>query len=202
MELVVISDPGTVANEAQIINRLFDAGLRRFHLRKPDWDIGRCTELLAQVNQSHHHAIASHQHHQLAKTFGMKYLHYTEKGRTKADKLKLSSQAHNDYTLSTSIHQLSDLSSLTVFDYVFYSPVFDSISKPGYHGTLPGGFCLDKNIPGPKVIALGGINESNLHQVNDMNFDGAAVLGAIWNHPQQAVSNFVKIKKATELFNS
>jgi thiamine-phosphate pyrophosphorylase len=202
MELIVISDPGAIANEAQIINRLFEAGLSRFHLRKPGWDIGQCIELLTQIDQSHHHAIACHQHHQLAKVFGMRYLHYPEKDRAKADKFKLNTQTGGGYILSTSVHQLADIPLLTAFEYVFYGPVFNSISKPGYQSILPAGFCLDKNPERPKVIALGGVNESNLDKVTDMNFDGVAVLGAIWSDPQQAVSNFIRLKKQSGNLNS
>ena len=194
MELIVISDPGIVTNEAFIINQLFEAGLSRFHLRKPGWNITRYIDLLTEVDQSHHQAIACHQYHQLARVFDMKYLHYTEKDRMKAGKRKLVAQDNEGYVLSTSVHELSGISPLTVFQYIFYSPVFNSISKPDYRSILPDGFCLDKSKRRPNVIALGGVNESNLDRVKDMNFDGAAVLGAVWNKPEQALSNFIKIK--------
>jgi thiamine-phosphate pyrophosphorylase len=48
------------------------------------------------------------------------------------------------------------------------------------------------------VIALGGVSESNLCRVKNMNFDGTAVLGAIWSKPEQALSNFIKIKTITD----
>ncbi len=202
MELMVISAPDVVANEANTINHLFEAGLQRFHLRKPGWDIGRCLHLLTKIDRSHHHTIVCHQHHQLAKAFGMDYLHYTEKDRVQSDQTKLNTLVNKGYRLSTSIHDVSVMPTLRCFEYVFLSPVFPSISKPGYQGTLPAGFCLDSNKLRPKVIALGGVDESNLELVKRMNFDGAAVLGAIWQDPQQAISNFINLKKVTEQLNS
>lgn len=201
MELIVISAPDAVTDEAQIINRLFGAGLQRFHLRKPGWDIGRYIDLITQIDRSRHHAIICHQHHQLAKVFGMDYLHYTENDRIKSDESNLSSLVNDGYRLSTSIHDVSATSSLNHFEYAFLSPVFNSISKPGYQSMLPAGFCLDRNKSGPKIIALGGVDASNLSLLKKMNFDGAAVLGAIWQDRKQAVSNFISIKKQTEQLN-
>ncbi|WP_121812213.1 thiamine phosphate synthase [Mucilaginibacter kameinonensis] len=202
MELIVISAPDVVANEAPIINRLFGAGLQRLHLRKPAWDIGRCIDLITQIDRAYHHAIVCHQHHQLIKIFEMDYLHYTENDRIKSDQSKLSSLVNDGYRLSTSIHDIGAIPGLQRFEYAFLSPVFSSISKPGYRSILPADFCLDKSMPSPKVFALGGIDESNLEQIKNMNFDGAAVLGAIWQDPQHAVSNFINIKKVTEQLNS
>ncbi|OCX50429.1 hypothetical protein BEL04_21855 [Mucilaginibacter sp. PPCGB 2223] len=202
MELIVISAPDIVANEAQIINHLFGAGLQRFHLRKPGWDIGRCTDLLTQIDRSYHHAIVCHQHHQLAKVFGMDYLHYAENDRIKCDQSKLNTLVNEGYRLSTSVHTVDAITTLQGFEYVFLSPVFNSISKPGYQSMLPEGFCLDRNKLNPKVIALGGVDALNIEQIRSMNFDGAAVLGAIWQDLEHAVLNFVSIKKVTEQLNS
>jgi len=202
MELIVISAPDVVANEAQIISHLFGAGLQRLHLRKPGWDIGGCIGLIKQIDRAYHHAIVCHQHHQLAKVFGMDYLHYTENDRIKSDESKLSSLINDGYRLSTSIHDIGAIPTLRRFEYAFLSPVFSSISKPGYRSILPAGFRLNKSTPSPKVFALGGVNESNLEQIKNMNFDGAAVLGTIWQDPEQAVSNFINIKKVTEQLNS
>ena len=138
------------------------------------------------------------QHHHLVEAFGMSRLHYTEKDRLKIDQLKLAVQANEGYLLSTSVHDVQVIPTLLHFEYTFLSPVFNSISKAGYQGMLPAGFCLGKSKPGPKVIALGGVDESNIEQIKRMNFDGAAVLGAIWQYPQQAISNFISIKKLAE----
>ena len=72
--------------------------------------------------------------------------------------------------------------------------MFDSISKQQYRGVAGNDFYLtDEQKPVP-VIALGGIDAGNIKKVSEMNFDGAAVLGAIWNEPAKAVENFKIIK--------
>ncbi len=195
MELVVISAPGEIADEAAIINRLFEAGMQRFHLRKPAWDATRLSDLLMRIDKLFHGQIALHQHHHLAGYFDIKGLHYKEQERINTSPEKLSLQKKQGYLLSTSAHDLEVLPSLRVFDYSFFGPVFNSISKAGYSGIVPEQFYLDKKGINQQVIALGGINETNLNKVKAMNFDGAAVLGAVWNNPFEAVINFKKLKK-------
>jgi len=195
MQLIVISHPDTVAREAQLINQLFEAGLTCFHLRRPDWDEKRLIDLLRQIDQSFYPYIALHQYHNIAIDFNIKRLHYTEKHRLATEQDQLILQKEGGFVLSTSIHDITDLSSLTPFDYTFFGPVFNSISKPGYQSKLTKGFHIDRNTAQPKVIALGGVEHMNLDKLKHMGFDGAAVLGTIWNDPAHAITNFRKLQE-------
>ena len=195
MELMVISDPGVIAHEALLINQLFEAGLTRFHLRKPNWDDKQLVDLLKQIDHAFHPYIALHQHHRITIDFDIKRLHYTEKHKLGTEQNKLMIQKRQGYVLSTSIHDITELSSLTLFDYTFFGPVFDSISKPGYQSKLPYDFHINRNNNQPKVIALGGVEVANLAKLKAMNFDGAAVLGTIWNDPTQAITNFRQLQE-------
>ena len=76
MKLIVISNPISISSEAQIINNLFNEGLRYFHLRKPNESMENIERLLAQIHPSFYPNIALHQHHQLASKFGIKRLHF------------------------------------------------------------------------------------------------------------------------------
>lgn len=194
MELVVISSELSIVNEANIINGLFQSGLTRFHLRKPGWNELQLIDLLMQINPVFRSGIALHQHHPIAASFDMKLLHYTEKERLNAPAGQLAHLNKQGYTLSTSVHQLSALHEIKSFNYAFFGPVFNSISKPGYENKLPNDFHLTKTGITSQIIALGGIDESNLSKVKEMNFDGAAVLGALWEKPQQALQTFAKLK--------
>lgn len=196
MELIVISYTDYVVNEAEIINLLFEAGMERFHLRKPDWDYKQMIALLSQIDQTYHRHIAIHQHHEIAEQFNLKRLHYPERDRFRVSLTKLMDQKEQGYELSTSVHDLDFLQSLGVFDYVFFGPVFNSISKPGYKGQLTDSFRLKKSAVNPQVIALGGIGQYNLGKIKEMNFDGAAALGALWNTPEKAVASFKKLKES------
>jgi thiamine-phosphate pyrophosphorylase len=193
MKIIVISNSSAAANEAAIINGLFDAGLNSLHLRKPDYSSAQLRRLISLIKEDYHPFTALHQHHEIAPEFGITRLHYTEQAYSATPAVLLQKQKDQGYTLSTSLHQLDTLGTLNVFDYVFYGPVFNSLSKPGYQSKLPPGFRLAHKPPGPKVIALGGISMENLPQVMKMNFDGAAILGAIWNMPEQGIENFKQI---------
>jgi thiamine-phosphate pyrophosphorylase len=195
MQLVVISHPDNVANEARLINQLFENGLTRFHLRKPGYDAGQIAGLLRQIDEQYHHYIALHQHHAIARDFGIKRLHYTEQHRENTDPEKLALLNDQGYILSTSVHETAALQTLTWFDNAFLGPVFNSISKPGYQVKWPDSFSLNKRDTQLNIIALGGIELSNLSKVKAMNFDGAAVLGTIWNNPDLAISNFKNLKQ-------
>lgn len=195
MKLIVISNPNDVADESIIINHLFESGLKYFHIRKPNDRPKKIEKLIERIDPVYYNCISLHQHHQLAAEFGIKRLHYTEEARKRSDAQKWQMQTHQGYTLSTSIHHTATLSSLASFDYVFYGPVFNSISKPGYQSNLEGGFNRKEYWIKPKVIALGGITQTNLSQISTMKFDGAAVLGAIWNEPDKAITNFQQIKE-------
>lgn len=196
MELIVISNPTAVDDESTIINNLFQAGLKYFHVRKRDSDINMVRQLLNGIAPQFHARISLHQFHEIANEFGIQRLHYTEQARMRSNAQKWQMQAKEGFTLSTSVHDITTLHTLAHFDYAFYGPVFNSISKPGYKSTLPADFKLDRSNIKTKVIALGGVDGSNLTKVRAMGFDGAAILGTIWNDPDKAISHFNKLKES------
>ena len=77
-------------------------------------------------------------------------------------------------------------------EYCFLSPVFDSISKPGYKANfdkeeLKDFLRKDRNI---KVIGLGGVTETNYSELLELGFDGGAFLGSVWKkYNEQLVIN-------------
>lgn len=93
---------------------------------------------------------------------------------------------------SVSCHSWSEVSDVADnADYLFLSPVFDSVSKPDYKGAvdITDAFerlsstdtCTDAGAcVGRKVVALGGVTACNLRIVRDAGFTGAAMLGAAW----------------------
>lgn len=69
------------------------------------------------------------------------------------------------------------------FDYLSLSPIFDSISKQGYHAA----FTLEQlhvakeqGIIDQRVLALGGVTFDSLADVLAMGFGGAMILGDAW----------------------
>jgi len=201
MKLYVLSKDFAVANEAQIINNLFANGLEHLHLRKLETSKDKLADLLRQIEPVYYERIALHQFHDLAEEFGIRRLHFTTAHRKHVGQHELLKYSDAGFTLSTSVHALEEITELDNFNTLFYSPVFDSLSKPGYAGTLTNDFKLGDNYI-DRLIALGGISIDNIIQTKTMGFQAAAVLGAIWNDPSTALKNFFDLKKHLQEYNS
>jgi thiamine-phosphate pyrophosphorylase len=94
----------------------------------------------------------------------------------------------NDYipTLSRSCHSIEELTDGQRYDYLFLSPIFDSISKKGYRSAFSPEQLTKAGKEGvinEKVIALGGITPEKKTAIKDWNFGGIAVLGFLWQEP-------------------
>lgn len=192
---MVISNPSFFKAEAQLINELFDLGMQRFHLRKPGSDKKAYELLLSKIDSRYLERIALHQFHELGPEFGIQRLHFKEHQRLLSLQSRFEGQP--SITLSTSIHSINHTTDLHYFKYTFLGPVFQSISKENYPGTIPWDFQL-KHFGETKVIALGGITAAKIQQLQQMNFDGAAVLGAVWKVPEQAMRSFKALQKACQ----
>ena len=195
MKLIVISNPTAISEEATIINNLLKTGLASFHLRKPNSVEAEVEQLLQQIEEQFHPKIALHQHHQLAVKFDIKSLHYPENLRRQISIKLLKELKNMGFILSTSIHQIENLNQLPFFDYSFYGPVFNSISKKDSLSEISSGFKVLKHDNAPQIIALGGVSDQNINQIKSMNFDGFALLGFIWQQPKNALSNFKGIQQ-------
>ena len=85
-------------------------------------------------------------------------------------------------------------------DYVFLSPVFDSISKTGYAAAFPDGAELSDRLICSRypVYALGGVTRERLEEVHALGFAGAALLGAVWE-AADPVAEFQAASRACDL---
>lgn len=197
--LIVVSNPTPVANEATIINALFDEGLEILHIRKPGIAVNEIRILIEKIKPQYHHRVSLHQHHEIANDYGIKRLHFTETKRKEMSEEALIQLKGDKNILSTSIHQIEAYNTLSAcFDYTFFGPVFNSISKQGYTSSLKNDFVFPVKNNHPKVIAIGGIEATNIQQAMDMQFNGAAVLGTIWQKPGESIQQFKAVQKAWE----
>jgi len=193
MKIIVVSNPNVVEGEADVINALFNEGLELFHLRKPDYSENELIELIEKINAAYHSKIALHQQHQLAERFKINRIHFPESERLKLKEEELVNLKSKGFTLSTSIHELTELNLLSeTFEYSFYGPVFESISKKGYQPKTEIQVPKNKKI---KLIAIGGITPNKIKEVKELNFDGAALLGSIWGDTKKAIDTFRECSK-------
>src|ERR1019366_6275669 len=84
--------------------------------------------------------------------------------------------------------------------YVFRSPLFENISKKGYSANQRLLRRPEKALP-CKAVGLGGISADNIKQVMANGWDGAAMLGWIWEEPKKAVERFRQIQQVIKEFN-
>lgn len=168
MKIIVVSQDRPLQNEAEAITRILDSGVAdRVHIRKPTYSESDTRALLDSIPRRLWPVLSLHDHHVLAAEYGTG-IHLNSR----------NPQAPAGFagTVSRSCHSLEE--SRGAADYVFISPVFDSISKAGYTAA----FSLDelRGKVDSRCIALGGVEPCRLSQVADAGFGGAALLGYIW----------------------
>jgi len=197
MKAILISSPINIKDEVSIIIRLFELGLEYFHLRKPGMDYIAFNNILKKIPEKYHKNIIIHSHYQLTNKYGLKGIHLPESIRKDfANKFNLF---QNNIINSTSYHNLNDLLDYNnLYNYVFLSPVFDSISKTNYFSTFDlEDISLTLTKTQYKVVALGGIDLSNVKIIKNIGFYGIALLGSVWmaNEP---IKKFNEIKNEAD----
>lgn len=204
MKVVVISSKERFKSEIPHVCKMFDLGLETFHLRKPKFSEKRMEQYLQEIPKKFHSRIVIHSFHNLAKSFDLKGVHLTKRHKRNPfrtfRKLFWLKLLKRHLTVSTSCHDLFKLLNYSKkYDYVFLSPVFDSISKVDRHA----GYSQEsmKKIllsTQNNVLALGGVNISKLEITKKIGFDGVVLLGAIWNSDEQPVEAYQRILEAID----
>ena len=202
MKLIVITTPTYFIEEDKILTALFDEGLDILHLRKPDTAPVYAERLLTLIPEKYHRRIVVHDHFYLKDEYKLKGIHLSHRNPLVPD----------NYTghVSASCHTLDEVvADKKVCDYVFLSPIFNSISKDGYKSAFTPEKIRDaaeKGIIDKKVMALGEKKEKNILRIKDFGFGGAAVLGGLWNkfnpasdyNYQPLIAYFKKIKELAD----
>ena len=200
MKLILLSTPDFFVEEDTIIDALFEEGLDYLHLRKPNTEPVYSERLLTLLPQQWHNRVVVHEHFYLKEEFGLKGIHLSEGN----DSLPNNYTGHK----SRSFHSLEDLKAHREgFDYVFLSPIFDSISHPERHAGFTAQKLHDATRAGlidRKVMAAGGINAETLPLLSDYGFGGAVILGDLWARfnihsgldYKEVIAHFRKLRKA------
>lgn len=202
MKLILITSPHYFVEEDKIITALFEEGLDILHLRKPDTAPMYAERLLTLIPEQYHKRIVVHGHFYLKDEYKLKGIHLNHRNPVAPE--------HYKGHISCSCHSLQEVKEKKRhFDYMFLSPVFDSISKKSYHsGYTPEELVKahKSGIIDKKVIALGGIDTININQVRNYGFGGVAILGALWNkfdmcfdrNYNKVIEHFRKLKKEVD----
>jgi thiamine-phosphate pyrophosphorylase len=192
MKLIVITAPTIFPEEGKALTALFDAGLEILHLRKPTATEEEVETLVREIPEKYRGRIVVHDFFMLAERHGLRGIHLN--GR--------HSESPAGYTghVSCSCHSIAEVSEKKKHcNYVFLSPIYDSISKEGYGSGFDAGqlrTARDSGIIDEKVMALGGICADNLAEVAAFGFGGAAVLGEVWSRPSaEYIPQFIHLQK-------
>lgn len=187
-EVAVFSHEGTYPNETDHVVELLDAGLERFHVRKPDASIGELKVYLSSIPEKYRSRIYVHYHRKLAEQFDCK-LHLQFKFAVIQGEVQPCD--------SVSVHSLEEFEQIDgKIESCTLSPIFESISKENYAANPE----LDR-IPrerSTRVLALGGVDVDTIIKAKELNFNGAAALGAIWHIGGKPIDNYKSIMNALQ----
>lgn len=194
MHLIVITEPQFVSNEATIIAQLLYWGVDLMHLRKPESSADDLAKLIEAIPTVYHNRLVLHDHFDLATHFTLHGLHLNRRNSVLPPNHK--------GTVSQSCHTLDEVKACkTKCNYVFLSPVFNSISKLGYTSAFTPKALSEAKKQGlidQKVVALGGITAANIDKTKYYGFGGVALLGDIWS--RTADKNFEEyVRKIVEI---
>ncbi|MDE6460311.1 MAG: thiamine phosphate synthase [Paramuribaculum sp.] len=186
---IVITGTVPFDNEPQRLTTLLSAGWTYVHLRYPDLSLRDVRRIIEGIPQKYHSRLKLHGHFELVNEFNLGGLHLNR--RCPTPPIGYSGE------LSLSCHSVEDVAEAAAskqFAYVTLSPIFASISKPGYMPRITEDqfATAGKMMP---VVALGGIAP---HKIPDMAFipvAGYAVLGYL-----SKVSDLRELELITEDF--
>lgn len=202
MKLILLTNEEFFVEEDKIISSLFEEGLDILHLRKPGSDPVYSERLLTLLPDKYHKRIVIHDHFYLKKEFNLMGIHLN----CRHPEPPAGYEGH----VSKSLHSLEEVNEeKKQFDYVFLSPIFDSISKNCYPAAFNHENLLAAHKAGiidHKVMALGGISLKNIPQIKDYGFGGVVIKGDLWNqfdiHSnkdfKELLNHFRMLKKAVD----
>ena len=181
---ILITLPRILKNEAETLAALCGAGVSVIHIRKPEASEPEIEELLKtlQALGADMSRLTIHYNEPLARKYGLGGVHLRIE--------ELLAGAGEGLRRSCSAHGWTEAErAATDADYVFLSPLFDSISKPGYRSAIDPADAAERlRRRKGRIVALGGIRPANIARVRRIGFDGAAVLGAAWSADEKAVN--------------
>lgn len=172
-----MTTPKVITQDADIITSLLRRGVGIVHLRKPDSNVDECRALLRDLDKESRARIIVHDHPELYAEFLLKGIHINRNVATLPD----------GYTgfKTRSCHSFDEVAKYKDdYDYIFLSPIFDSISKEGYCSRFSDDELRRASKAGiidDRVIALGGVTLDRVAYLKSLGFGGVAMSGAIYS---------------------
>jgi thiamine-phosphate pyrophosphorylase len=199
MDLTVCSSPDPIQDEQDLVKVLFEEGMTTFHLRKPKASEEEMKLWIEGIDVSMRKHLVIHSHWKLAAEFELKGIHIGAHAMQSLSQNEINNwiQIHSTYS-STSVHNMQEAQAIPDgIKSVWLSPVFESISKTNYKSSLTS-LELDlvkqflQKDKKTNVYALGGISSKHITELKQRNFDGAVVLGALWNNIESSKQELIQ----------
>ena len=196
-KLIAFTLPYYIENEAEYLTALLcSEAFDRVHIRKPGESIDSLRKLIESIPADLRPRLSLHDFHSLASEYGCG-INLNSRNPVKPEGFK--------GIVCRSCHSLEEIEKSKEEDYLFLSPVYPSISKPGY---IPY-FSLNdlKGKVNRRIIALGGVTPERLPELFEIGFGGAAMLGLIWEEARkgnltQLMNNLKYIKHNASIHNT
>lgn len=196
--LILVTSPEDFADEHVLIERLFELGVSKLHVRKPGRTKQDLDCWLLGLDFSFRKRCILHSDLDTALELEVGGVHSNSLLLTDSYLAKLP----DTFSLSTSCFSFDELMKIPSFvDYVFLGPVYDSFpilrNKPSFSiDELKNFFSIYKSKIGIPIYAFGGIDKENLSEVEQVGFSGAGLLSGIWNYadPLNAWSSILQSK--------
>lgn len=179
-KLIAITREVVEIDESCRICNLIDAGFDYVHIRKPALQKNEMQQFIESIPTRYYNRLKLHDHFDLADKYDLAGIHLNSRNRT----APIGFQKH----VSKSCHSIEELRDIDRFEYVFLSPIFDSISKQGYKARFSKNELENSsNLISEKVMALGGVADKHIPYLQKIGFGGCASLGYLpWTDDYQS----------------
>ncbi|MDG5799878.1 thiamine phosphate synthase [Marinilabiliaceae bacterium ANBcel2] len=199
--IIAITPPDYFKNESKAIESLLNEGVSYVHVRKPKSSSSSVAKLINTIDKSCYNKLSVHYYYDLCSEEGVGGFHesrgYNIDRVEQREGLRISRGAH-------SFNELKDKG--RGCNYIFLSPVFNSISKSGYLSAFDYEETKEflhsiRNEFTAKIVALGGVSPQNIEKALETGFDGVALIGSLWSVKngsidiKESVDNYKLLKK-------
>lgn len=187
--------PSAEVEAKEIELYLLSGSLDLFHIRKPDSSIWYTRELLRHISEDLHERLILHSHYDLHFEFKLGGIHEKSGVNLPSDVKRLTRGCH-------SVKECLE-GKPSIYYYSFLSPVFDSISKPGYlSGINLSNSELERLLHNYSIVALGGVTPIDFKYLHGLKFAGAALLGYLWCSDLKLENKIQKLKTEKNKINN
>ena len=195
-KLILLTSPTRLFSENYLFRELLEAGIPALHVRRGDG-----SEILQQnlnmIPVALRKATIVHEHPALALKYNLMGVHFKSTSEVK--------DADKSLVRGKSVHSFEEAEEYAHLDYLYLSPIFNSISKEEYTSKFDDEELKDflTNWKGKaKLYALGGINAETAKKAFDMGFYGVVALGCVWNQMMYSTihKNWRELKAVVETY--